>query len=59
MYLGSFKSVKFKLFFFNLDNVALTLDGVLFLRIINAYKASYGVEDVEFAVSQLAQTTMR
>jgi len=39
--------------------VALTLDGVLYLRIINPYKASYGVEDPEFAVTQLAQTTMR
>uniref|UniRef100_A0A1I7XP84 PHB domain-containing protein n=1 Tax=Heterorhabditis bacteriophora TaxID=37862 RepID=A0A1I7XP84_HETBA len=42
-----------------LDNVQLQLDGVLYLRIFNPYKASYGVDDPEFAVTQLAQTTMR
>ena len=31
----------------------------MYLRVINAYKASYGVEDPEFAITQLAQTTMR
>ncbi|KAK2721882.1 hypothetical protein QYM36_004007 [Artemia franciscana] len=41
------------------DNVTLTIDGVLYLRIYDPYKASYGVEDVEYAVTQLAQTTMR
>lgn len=41
------------------DNVTLSIDGVLFLRIIDPYKASYGVEDPEFAITQLAQTTMR
>ncbi|KAG0315959.1 hypothetical protein BGZ97_007649 [Linnemannia gamsii] len=35
------------------------LDGVLYLRVVDPYKASYGVEDAEFSVSQLAQTTMR
>ncbi|CAD5206494.1 unnamed protein product [Bursaphelenchus okinawaensis] len=42
-----------------LDNVQLQLDGVLYLRVVDAYKASYGVDDPEFAVTQLAQTTMR
>jgi len=42
-----------------LDNVNLNIDGVLYLRILDAYKASYGVEDPEFAITQLAQTTMR
>lgn len=42
-----------------LDNVTLHLDGVLFLRVVDPFKASYGVEDPEFAVTQLAQTTMR
>merc|ERR1719228_2482097 len=42
-----------------LDNVSLTIDGVLYLRIVDPYKASYGVEDPEFAITQLAQTTMR
>ncbi|KAJ3332706.1 hypothetical protein HDU93_008966, partial [Gonapodya sp. JEL0774] len=44
---------------FNPDNVTLELDGVLYYRVIDPYKASYGVEDHEFAISQLAQTTMR
>lgn len=29
------------------------------MRIVDPYKASYGVEDPEFAITQLAQTTMR
>ncbi|KAI7865505.1 hypothetical protein BDF14DRAFT_1824271 [Spinellus fusiger] len=41
------------------DNVTLELDGVLYFRITDPFKASYGVEDAEFAVTQLAQTTMR
>lgn len=31
----------------------------MYIRIFDAYKASYGVEDAEYAISQLAQTTMR
>jgi len=42
-----------------LDNVQLQIDGVLYMRVIDPYKASYGVDDPEFAVTQLAQTTMR
>lgn len=41
------------------DNVTLHLDGVLYLRVDDPIKASYGVEDADFAVKQLAQTTMR
>lgn len=41
------------------DNVTLDLDGVLYTRVFDAYKASYGVEDAEYAIAQLAQTTMR
>jgi len=41
------------------DNVILDLDAVLYLRVVDAYKASYGVECPIYAVSQLAQTTMR
>ncbi|KAL2044561.1 hypothetical protein ABVK25_012389 [Lepraria finkii] len=41
------------------DNVTLELDAVLYTRVTDAYKASYGVEDAEYAISQLAQTTMR
>merc|ERR1711981_966966 len=42
-----------------MGNVQLTIDGVLYLRVQDPYKASYGVEDPEFAITQLAQTTMR
>jgi len=41
------------------DNIGLTVDGVLYLKVIDPYKASYGVEFYTFAVTQLAQTTMR
>eukprot|EP00127_Corallochytrium_limacisporum_P004778 Clim_evm4s175 gene=Clim_evmTU4s175 len=41
------------------DNVTLHLDGVLYLRVEDPVSASYGVEDPEYAVKQLAQTTMR
>uniref|UniRef100_A0A8D2MMF8 Podocin n=1 Tax=Zonotrichia albicollis TaxID=44394 RepID=A0A8D2MMF8_ZONAL len=41
------------------NNVTLQIDGVLYLRVMDPYKASYGVEDPEYAVTQLAQTTMR
>jgi regulator of protease activity HflC (stomatin/prohibitin superfamily) len=41
------------------DNVTLELDGVLYTRVFDAYKACYGVEDAEYAIGQLAQTTMR
>ncbi|XP_006607491.1 stomatin-like protein 2, mitochondrial [Apis dorsata] len=41
------------------DNVTLNIDGILYLRVVNPFLASYGVDDPEFAVVQLAQTTMR
>jgi regulator of protease activity HflC (stomatin/prohibitin superfamily) len=41
------------------DNIGLTVDGVLYLKVLDANKASYGIEDYTFAVTQLAQTTMR
>lgn len=41
------------------DNVSLELDGILYVKVNDPYKASYGVEDFKFAISQLAQTTMR
>eukprot|EP00055_Hartaetosiga_balthica_P003749 m.8882 g.8882 ORF g.8882 m.8882 type:complete len:350 (-) comp3290_c0_seq1:194-1243(-) len=41
------------------DNVTLHLDGVLYLRVVDPFKASYGVEDPHYSVAQLAQTTMR
>lgn len=41
------------------DNVTISLDGVLYYRIVDPYRASYGVEDADFSIAQLAQTTMR
>jgi regulator of protease activity HflC (stomatin/prohibitin superfamily) len=41
------------------DNVSISIDGVLYVKVVDAYKASYGVEDPHFAITQLAQTTMR
>lgn len=41
------------------DNITLTVDGVLYFRVLDPVKASYGVDDYGFAVTQLAQTTMR
>ena len=37
------------------DNVSLTIDGVLYVMVIDAFRASYGVENALFAVTQLAQ----
>lgn len=41
------------------DNVTLLLDGILYVRVINPVDASYGVENPYYAVTQLAQTSMR
>ena len=41
------------------DNISLSVDGVLYFRVLDPYKATYGVDDYAFAVTQLAQTTMR
>jgi len=41
------------------DNISLVVDGVLYLKVIDPYKASYGVDNYAYAVTQLAQTTMR
>ena len=41
------------------DNVQVKVDGILYLKIHDAQKASYGIEDYRFAAIQLAQTTMR
>ncbi|RLN95697.1 hypothetical protein BBJ28_00015410, partial [Nothophytophthora sp. Chile5] len=37
------------------DNVTINIDGVLYVKIIDPYNASYGVEDPLYAVTQLAQ----
>jgi regulator of protease activity HflC (stomatin/prohibitin superfamily) len=41
------------------DNVQVHVDGVLYLKVLNPERASYGVADYLFAISQLAQTTLR
>ncbi len=41
------------------DNVQVTVDGVIFYRVMDAKTASYGVNNFEFAIIQLAQTTLR
>jgi len=35
------------------DNVVLQMNGILFLKIRDAFAASYGVEDAEFAITQV------
>jgi regulator of protease activity HflC (stomatin/prohibitin superfamily) len=41
------------------DNVQVQVDGVLYLKVLNPERASYGISDYLFAISQLAQTTLR
>ncbi|MCE7901922.1 MAG: paraslipin [Gammaproteobacteria bacterium PRO9] len=41
------------------DNVQVGVDGVLYLRVLDAQRASYGITDYIFAIMQLAQTTLR
>ncbi len=41
------------------DNIAVTVDGILYLQVMDAQKASYGINDYQFASIQIAQTTMR
>jgi regulator of protease activity HflC (stomatin/prohibitin superfamily) len=41
------------------DNVQVGVDGVLYLKVLNPERASYGIQDYLFAIAQLAQTTLR
>jgi regulator of protease activity HflC (stomatin/prohibitin superfamily) len=41
------------------DNVQVVVDGVLYLKLLNPERASYGIADYYFAIRQLAQTTLR
>lgn len=41
------------------DNVTLIIDGIIYLKIVDPVSTSYGVDNAFFALSQLAQTTMR
>src|SRR4029453_10882840 len=41
------------------DNVQVGVDGILYLKVMNAERASYGISDFIFAITQLAQTNLR
>ncbi|HOK39983.1 MAG TPA: stomatin-like protein [bacterium] len=41
------------------DNIQVEVDGVLYVKVIDPYKASYGIDNYKYATIQLAQTTMR
>jgi len=41
------------------DNVQVGVDGILYLKVLNPERASYGISDYGFAIRQLAQTTLR
>lgn len=41
------------------DNIAVEVDGILYLQVIDPKNASYGINNYQFASTQLAQTTMR
>jgi regulator of protease activity HflC (stomatin/prohibitin superfamily) len=41
------------------DNVTVGVDGVLYFKILNPERASYGISDYTYAISQLAQTNLR
>ncbi|MCP4876895.1 MAG: paraslipin [Gammaproteobacteria bacterium] len=41
------------------DNVQVGVDGVLYMQVLDPERASYGISDYVFAISQLAQTTLR
>lgn len=41
------------------DNVTLEVDGILYLQVVNSKMSAYGIDDYQFAASQLAQTSLR
>ena len=41
------------------DNVQVAVDGILYLKVLNPQRASYGISDYNFALIQLGQTTLR
>ncbi len=41
------------------DNIAVEIDGILYVQVVDAQLASYGIENYFYATSQLAQTTLR
>jgi regulator of protease activity HflC (stomatin/prohibitin superfamily) len=41
------------------DNVQVGVDGILYLKVMDPERASYGIQDYIFGITQLAQTTLR
>ncbi len=41
------------------DNVQVGVDGVLYFKVLNPERASYGISDYSYAIQQLAQTNLR
>lgn len=41
------------------DNVQVGVDGVLYMKLFNPERASYGIDNYNFAITQLAQTALR
>jgi regulator of protease activity HflC (stomatin/prohibitin superfamily) len=41
------------------DNISVEVDGILYLQVMDPSKASYGIDNYQFASIQIAQTTMR
>ena len=41
------------------DNVQVEVDGILYLKVLDPKKASYGIDNYRYASSQLSQTNMR
>jgi regulator of protease activity HflC (stomatin/prohibitin superfamily) len=41
------------------DNVSMEIDGCLYLQVVNSRLSAYGIDNYHFAVTQLAQTSLR
>lgn len=41
------------------DNIAVEVDGILYIQVMDPKRASYGIDNYKFAATQIAQTTMR
>jgi len=41
------------------DNISVEVDGILYLQVVDPKSASYGINNYQYATSQIAQTTMR
>jgi regulator of protease activity HflC (stomatin/prohibitin superfamily) len=41
------------------DNVQVAIDGILYLKVMDPERASYGINNYQFAITQLSQTTLR